>query len=170
MLQNIIHFILYFFIYSFIGWVGEIIYCSRGKKAVNRGFLFGPICPIYAVGSFFILYLFQYIKNPILLFITGGFLAAGIEYIISVLLEMIFHKRWWDYSFHPFNIKGRVCLLNTFLFGIGSLLICYVIEPLVKSFVSNLNNNATIVVAISLFIFFILDLISSVIHYKKVEK
>ncbi len=132
--------IIFFFIYCFIGWVCEEIYCSIGeKKIVYRGFLHGPYLPIYGFGAMSVLFLLEpFINNIVLLFIAGMISTSIIEYIGSLLLEKIFHIKLWDYSNYFFNINGRVCLLNSTLFGILSLLIVNVIHPYIFRFVNYL--------------------------------
>lgn len=104
--------ILYFFIYAFLGWVSECIYCSIGhKKIINRGFLNGPVCPIYGFGALIVIFFLKRYENNVLeLFLYGIIVTSILEYITGYLLEMIFNTTWWDYSRKKFNIKGRVCL------------------------------------------------------------
>ena len=116
-------FILYFAIYSILGWGCEVIYCSLpAKRFINRGFLNGPYCPVYGIGALIVLYLLEpYKTSPFLVFLLGIFLTSLLEYITSYILEKTFHAHWWDYSKRKYNIYGRVCLLNSTLFGILSL-------------------------------------------------
>lgn len=130
--------IIFFFIYCFIGWVCEEIYCSIGeKKIVYRGFLYGPYLPIYGFGAMTVLFLLSpFINNIVLLFITAMISTSIIEYMGSFLLEKVFHLKLWDYSKNFMNINGRVCLLNSTLFGILSLSIIYIIHPFVTKIVN----------------------------------
>ena len=124
-------YIFYFIIYSFLGWVCEDIYVGVGQgKFVNRGFFYGPYCPIYGFGALVVLILLlPYNKNPILVFFGGVILTSILEYFTSWIMEVLFHERWWDYSSYPFNIHGRVCLRNSLLFGLMALVIIYIIHP-----------------------------------------
>ena len=120
-----------FMIYSFLGWVQEVI---RGiileKKVVNRGFLIGPYCPIYGFGAILmILSLTKYIDDPITLFFMSIILFSFLEYLTSFLLEKIFNARWWDYTHYKFNINGRICLETMIPFGIAGLLAMYFVNP-----------------------------------------
>ena len=136
-------YILYFFIYAFLGWCCECVYCSLGdKKVVNRGFLNGPICPIYGFGALAIIYLLNdYIGDWAIVFTMGLIMTSILEYVTSVILEFLFHSTWWDYSNRMFNINGRVCLKNSILFGIMSVVLMEIIHPMVVRFVENININ-----------------------------
>jgi len=134
--------IIFFFIYCIIGWICEEIYCSfLEKKVVNRGFLNGPYLPIYGFGAIIVLYLLKpFIDNIIILFFVAVVVTSIIEYGGSFILETIFHIKLWDYSSKFMNINGRVCLLNSLLFGILSVVIIYLIHPFVSFFVYSLSD------------------------------
>lgn len=139
--------VLYFFLYSFIGWVMETILCSiLEKHFVNRGFLNGPICPIYGCGVLLILLCLMPVKERIatlwlalpLVFVVGVVLASVLEYVTSWLMEKLFHARWWDYSTHKFNLNGRICLDTSLAWGVLSILLVYLIQPALASLVGML--------------------------------
>ena len=122
---------LLFLMYSFTGWAIEVIgkLIEKGKF-VNRGFLVGPYCPIYGVGCIsMILLLNRYIKDPFTLFIMSILLFSFLEYFTSYFMEKIFKIRWWDYSRRKFNINGRICLETMIPFGLGGMLIMYIVNP-----------------------------------------
>lgn len=150
---------LVFITYSFFGYICEIIFSSIAqKKIVNRGFLCGPYCPIYGVGSIFILFtLLRFKDDPIIVFILGAIITSALEYFTSFLLEKIFHNKWWDYSKYVCNINGRICLQNTLLFGFGSLLIIYMADPFVTDLLSKLSVKATNISAILIACIFFID-------------
>lgn len=126
-------YLFWLFVYSFLGWFYESILCSvTEKKIVNRGFLTGPICPIYGCGAVIVIIFLTPIKNPIALFLAGMILTCSVEYITSWLLEKIFHARWWDYSEHKLNINGRVCALGAIVFGTFSVVLLEWIHPYVR--------------------------------------
>ncbi|MGL4607906.1 MAG: putative ABC transporter permease [Eubacteriaceae bacterium] len=131
----------YFILYAIIGWICEVIFCSIPKKKfINRGFLTGPYCPIYGVGAIVIVIILgPYTRNPFEVFIVGLLSTSLLEYITSWGMEKLFHAKWWDYSAHKFNINGRVCLKNSFLFGIMSLVLMYFVHPLVQGFIENFS-------------------------------
>lgn len=154
-----------FMLFSLFGYIAEMTMCIIvDHKITNRGFLCGPIIPIYGVGSLFlILFLDPFKNNPFLVFFFGIIITTTIEYLTSYLLEKIFHNRWWDYSQNKFNLNGRICLLNSSLFGFGSLAIIYLANPIFQDFLNQINPTALIIVATICFIIFLLDVIYSCI-------
>lgn len=122
---------LQFFIYAFLGWLCECIYCSFPKrKWINRGMLQGPYCPIYGFGAIFVAGLLRpYDSKPWLVFVLGVVITSVLEYVTSYILERLFHTKWWDYEGKFLNINGRVCFRNSFLFGMLSLFVVYVLDP-----------------------------------------
>lgn len=152
-----------FIIYSFIGYISEIIFVSlENKKITNRGFLCGPICPIYGVGGLLMWFFLKDYNNDIVaIFCLGALLATIIEYITGWALEKIFHNKWWDYSNNKFNVDGRVCLLNTILFGIAAVIVVKLGGPLMNCLLGGLSKNVIIIIAILLMALFILDMIYS---------
>lgn len=156
---------LIFYFCSFIGYLLEVFWCYLGsKKFVNRGFLCGPMIPIYGLGAVLILFcLLRYYEDPVVVFVFGVIITSALEYFTSFLLEKIFHNKWWDYSNRKYNINGRVCLQNSFAFGILSLLIIYVVSPGFYFLFSLLDFKIWMVLAIILTVIFLLDVIYSVI-------
>lgn len=142
-MSDISCYIFYFIVYSFLGWVCEDIYVGVGEgKFVNRGFFYGPYCPIYGFGALIVLvFLLPYNSNPILVFLGGIILTSVLEYFTSWIMEVLFHERWWDYSSYPFNIHGRVCLRNSLLFGLMALVIVYIVHPYINGFFTFLYSN-----------------------------
>lgn len=117
-----------YFIYSFIGWCAEVcIAAVHKRKFINRGFVAGPLCPIYGTGAVaFAVFLPDLKDNFFFLFLGGAILASFIEFITGVLLEKIFHKKWWNYSNIRFNFDGYICLRYSLLWGLFAvLLICF---------------------------------------------
>lgn len=150
---------LYFMIYSMLGWTIESIFVSiTNKRIINSGFLMGPYCPIYGLGAFIVLFILSsFHDNFILLFILSFLLTSILEYFTSYLLEKIFGILWWDYSKMKFNIKGRVCLINSILFGFMSLFVTYIVHPMIYTFIENNSNTSLRFMFIFLFIIFIID-------------
>lgn len=110
---------LYFFTYSFIGWLYESFITSVGsRRIVNRGFLNGPYCPIYGFGALLFVWLTSFTINPLALFFLGGTLACILEYLTSFAMEKMFRARWWDYSDRFLNLNGRICLAGFVIFGL----------------------------------------------------
>ncbi|MCR4674960.1 MAG: hypothetical protein K5675_08105 [Lachnospiraceae bacterium] len=124
-------YIIKFIIFSFIGWIYECTYCTiTTGHWDNRGFLFGPICPIYGIGALGAMVVFNEIPvfhggdTPMWkVFFICMFGSAVLEYIVSFILEKRFHAMWWDYSNVPFNIKGRICLPASLGFGVAGVVL-----------------------------------------------
>jgi uncharacterized membrane protein len=156
---------LLFLMYSFIGYICEIICSSIAqKKLVNRGFLCGPYCPIYGIGSLFVLAaLLRFKSDPVLVFILGAIITSALEYFTSFLLEKIFHNKWWDYDNYKGNINGRICLQNTLLFGLGSLVIIYMGDPFTTKVLGSLSSMTINITAICFAFIFIIDCVYSFI-------
>ncbi len=136
----------YFVIYSFVGWIVEVIYQALKKgKIINRGFLNGPVCPIYGFGMVAVLLFFDYIDigdlqeaSGIFLFGIGVLFSTAIELFGGWALDKLFHTKWWDYSKEKYNLHGYICLKFSIIWGIGVVFIMHVIHPLVQKFSVNL--------------------------------
>lgn len=154
---------IYFFLYAIIGWMCEVVYCSiPEKKFINRGFLNGPYCPIYGVGALIIItFLMPYISDPILVFFIGVILTSTLEYVTSWGMEKLFHAKWWDYSDHKFNINGRVCLLNSILFGLLCVVLMYIVHPIVNDLVNSFSSFWIQIIATAAAVLFLSDLVES---------
>lgn len=132
--------VLCFFAYSFLGWLCECLYCSiPERKFINRGFLAGPYCPIYGCGALLVLHvLYPYKHNLALMFLMGFIMSSMLEYVTSYLMEIIFHTKWWDYTSYPFNIHGRICLRNSLLFAVMTIVVLYGVQPFTLRFISRI--------------------------------
>lgn len=157
---NYVLYILCFFIYSFLGWICESIYCSIGnKRIINRGFLSGPICPIYGFGALAIIFLLNgFMDNTSLLFLYGIIITSVLEYIAGFFLEKIFNTRWWDYSKKMCNIKGRICLKNSILFGVLCVLLMQIMHPILSRFITLLPILLLIALVVLITTIFFIDL------------
>lgn len=131
MLEKIALIAIYFFFYSALGWLVESIYCSiAAGKIINRGFLTGPICPIYGTGAVVMTLVLAPLKEyPILVFIVGLVVCDIVEFATSYIMEKLFHARWWDYSNKWLNIQGRICFRHSMYWGIASVLFIYFVHP-----------------------------------------
>lgn len=163
------HYFLIFMIYSFIGWLMEVILTMvKTGKFVNRGFLIGPYCPIYGCGCFLITYFLRpYSENFIIVLILSIVICMILEYITSYLMEKLFKARWWDYSDQKLNINGRVCLETAVPFGIGALLIMYIIHPIILKIFSVFNDDLFVLIALLIFVVFIID---NIVSFKIISK
>jgi len=164
--MELLYWFFFFIIYSFIGWLYESTLCSiTGKKLVNRGFLNGPICPVYGVGAVLIIYTFYGDQMKILpLFLSSIVLTTAVEYLTSVILERLFHAKWWDYTGRPFNIHGRVFLLGAIVFATLSVLVVTYVHPIISSFIRSLSPNVLVMTGSFIFIIFMMDLFFTVRH------
>jgi len=163
-MEILVYGFLIFFFSSFIGYFLEVFWVYLGsKKLVNRGFLCGPIIPIYGIGAVLILFcLFRYYDDPIVVFVFGLIITSALEYFVSFLMEKLFHNKWWDYSELPYNLNGRICLKNSLAFGILSIIIIYLVAPLFVMFFNLFSFKTWSIIAIVLFILVMLDTIYSV--------
>ena len=157
---------IYWIIYAFLGWIVETTYVSVPKgHFVERGFLFGPVIPIYAFGALFILYfLMPFSAHPLFIFCLGLLLTSALEYITSFVMEKIFDMRWWDYSERKFNINGRICLRNSILFGLLSVFLVDFIHPFVQNLLSHFTNRQLEYFALISFILVTIDFTLSLIN------
>lgn len=135
---SLYYMMMYFFIYAFLGWVQEVIFATlKTGKFVNRGFLNGPVCPIYGVGmAVCVLLLNPLAEKWWLLILVGGALATFLELITGFVLDKIFKTKWWDYSKEPFNFKGYVCLRFAVIWGLAVLLVFKTLVPLTDKLIS----------------------------------
>lgn len=132
---------LFFIIYAVIGWVTEIIYQAVSKGiVVNRGFLNGPVCPIYGFGSLFVILLvktlgidYSSFSSDTKVFLLGMLLSTMLELVGGYALLKIFHARWWDYSTKPFNFHGYICLEFSIIWGFGILIVVRKIQPFIET-------------------------------------
>ena len=121
-----------FSVYSFIGWCGEAAMAAvRRHKFVNRGFVSGPLCPVYGAGAAAVaVFLPELHDRLFFLFLGGMIVTTFVEYLTGRLLELIFHRKWWDYSDEKFNLDGYVCLKNSAIWGLCSVLMICFFDPL----------------------------------------
>lgn len=130
--------ILYFFVYGFLGWCTEVAFAAcKERKFVNRGFLNGPICPIYGIGvGIVVQFLTPYQDNLLALYVTSVVLVTALEWVTGFILEKVFHNKWWVYSKMPLNLNGYVCLLFSLIWGVACVVIVEFIHPLIHKVLS----------------------------------
>ena len=157
-----LYFIL-FIVYSFIGWIIETsdVWIEE-KQLMNRGFLFGPFCPIYGVCSVVMILLLKNVKNLFTLYILCVLICTAAEYATGSIMEKIFNAKWWDYSKNKFNIKGRICLRNCLLFGLAGFLLIRFVNVYVLNIIHKINPDALNIIFYTLFIVFIIDFGTSI--------
>ena len=152
--------LLLFVTYAFIGWLQEVILgLFQHGKFINRGFLIGPICPIYGFGTVFMtLTLTQYKDSPIVVFALAIMSCSILEYFTSYIMEKLFNNRWWDYSEMKFNINGRICLETMVPFGIGALLMMYAGNPILIPLIESIPLNIRYIIILTLIVIAIVDI------------
>ena len=159
--MSIYYSILYFFVYGFLGWCTEVIFAAfKQHRFVNRGFLNGPICPIYGVGvTLVIACLEAFQSNLLLLYISSVILVTVLEGVTGWAMDKLFHNKWWDYSKLPFNIGGYVCLLFSLSWGVACVFIVYFVHPLIHQVLSLIPHTAGIALIAILGIALLSDMI-----------
>ena len=175
-MDNLIKYVLLFFFYSAAGWLLESIYCSIGeKRIINRGFLTGPLCPIYGTAALVMTILIYnpFKDRPLMIFLLGIVLCDIVEFITSYIMEKLFSARWWDYTYEFLNIGGRICLKHTLYWGIISVAFVRVLHPAVENLYAKINGDYLIYILIAVLAIFTLDLINAVrkaLDIRKLEK
>jgi uncharacterized membrane protein len=157
---------VWFLVYSFLGWCFETVYCTATQRQwANRGFLYGPICPIYGFGAIaisIIIDLLDFNHIPTLtawqVFLISMVGSAIMEYLTSWALEKWFHAYWWDYSNLPFNLNGRICLPASLLFGCAGVFIVFKLYPFISSHTTSIPPLAMEGISLALMALFAADL------------
>ena len=163
--------LLYFIIYSFLGWIMESTFRTiKEKKIINTGFLKGPFCPIYGFGAIIMfLFLDQFENKPILLFFIAMIILTIWEYIVGVLLEKIFKTKYWDYSDHKFNFQGRICLTNSIYWGLLGVVFVKYIHPFIQGIISKVDIQILYYISSIITVVFLVDMIASIIKVKNIS-
>ena len=154
-----------YMIYSFIGWCGEVVVAAvKRHRFVNRGAVSGPFCPIYGLGAAVVAVFFPELKgNPLFLFLGGMVVNTFVEYVTGRIMEVSLHKKWWDYSDQKFNLGGYVCLKTSVLWGICTVLMIYVLNPVFTGLVGLIPKLWGEIILWVLFGLLIVDFIGTVI-------
>lgn len=152
MYYNAGQWMLFFYIYCFLGWLWESTYVSvRRREWVNRGFMHGPFLPIYGSGAIVILFTtLAFRENLWMIYLLGMISATILEYFTGAAMEKLFHVRYWDYTGHRFNLKGRVCLSVSLGWGLFSVLLVKFIHPVVENLVIAVPPTIADIAALSL--------------------
>lgn len=160
--------ILFFFIFSFVGWLWEVLlYLVRDGILVNRGVMYGPWLPIYGTGCTIIILLTRFknirkmLKKPFITFIVISILCSVIEYFTSWYIEKTTGLRYWDYTGVFGNINGRICLECSIFFGLGGSLCVYIVAPFLERQIQKLTNKVKITICTLLITIFFIDHIYS---------
>ena len=168
-------YIVFFYIYAFLGWLIDvsIVFVSDGVLE-NRGFLYEPICPMYGFAALVLVLLAQRLNGKgslIKRIILATLWCSILEYLTSLILEVCFGIRWWDYSKQPYNIQGRVCLAASAFWGLLSVIFMKDIHPFIakkmRKISSKLSNKAKNVIIFTVLTGTVVDLVISIINYLK---
>ena len=169
---NVYQLLMLFLIYSFLGWCVEVSFVAvTTGRVVNRGFLNGPVCPIYGVGMLGALLLLEPVSgNLVLLFFLGMLLCTLVELIGGWILEKAFHTRWWDYTDKPFNLGGYICLGFSIMWGFAVTFAVRLIHPLIFSLVCWLPHLLGWILIGVLYALFLIDFVLTLITVVGIRK
>ena len=160
---SLLQWMLFFYIYCFFGWIIESTYVSVCTgNWVNRGFMRGPVIPIYGTGAVIVLFaVIPFRTSPILVFIVGTVAASILEFVTGFVMERIYKVRYWDYSDKPFNLCGYICLFNSLCWGVLSILLIYLVHSWIEKGVLFLNELVLLSIDSGISSLFIVDLFNS---------
>lgn len=158
--MGIYEILAYFFVYGVLGWCVEVAFAAvKEGRFVNRGFLNGPICPIYGVGVVSVIFSLQgFSESLLILYLASAVLVTFIEWLTGYVMDRIFHQKWWDYSGQPLNIGGYVCLPFSLIWGVFCVFIVKCFQPFVAHLIGYIPHIAGIVILVILSIAMIADL------------
>lgn len=165
-------FIWLFLIYSFLGWCAEVAAHAVTKgKFINRGVLNGPYCPIYGFGMVLVIICLTPIEyNLILLFIGATILTTVLELVTGVVLEQVFHTKWWDYSNQKYNLKGYICLKYSIVWGAACVVVMKIIDPLIVDFIKIIPQLLGQILIIIFLLIMLADMITMIISLTGMSK
>lgn len=161
-----------FLIYAFLGWCTEVAYAAFIQgKFVNRGFLNGPVCPIYGFGAVMVIALLYPLKGDVFItFLCSVVITSVLEYLTGYALDKIFSDKWWDYSDCRFNLNGYICLKFSIAWGVVCLFDVYVIHPAVIAVLTVIPKPVTLVFVFVLYGVLISDAVLTVTETVKIKK
>ena len=158
---SLYHVLAFFLIYSCTGWCLEVIFAAATTgQLVNRGFLNGPVCPIYGFGMIIVLFALTPLQDSVLLLYIGGvILPSALELLGGWALYKLYHTRWWDYSDFPFNIGGYICLQFSLLWGVGTLVVMRIVHPVIAGLVDMVPPFIGLIVMCVLYVVYAADVV-----------
>lgn len=161
-----------FFIYGFIGWCTEVAYVGLCTgRFVNRGFLNGPICPIYGFGVLLVVVVLTPLKdNFFILFLGSLILTTAIEFLTGFILEKVFHNKWWDYSDQPFNVCGYICLKFSIMWGLACTFVMEIVHPVIYKIIHIFPHIPGLIIMIVLLAVFVCDIVITISTILKFNK
>ncbi len=157
-----------FLIYAFLGWCAEVIFhtVTVGDFA-NRGFLNGPVCPIYGVGAAAVISVLSRVDNTVIMFFVSMVLTSLLELITGFVLKKIYHTSWWDYSDKPFNIGGYICLEFSILWGFACVGVMKLLHPVVMDFIHIIPDVLGLILLIFFLAVFAADIVVTILAMNK---
>lgn len=166
---DLYHIVHWFLVYSILGWVVESIYMSIcNRRLTNRGFVFGPICPIYGIGALTVYFLLRrFADNYLLLYLLGCIIPTAIEYITAQVMLAVFGEVWWDYRDKPYNYQGILCLESTIAWGFYTLCLFLFLQKGVEAIVDSYSFEMGCVMGTVVLTAFIMDFLHSLYKVKK---
>lgn len=167
------HLSWFFILYSFIGWCIEVIFCSVDTgKFVNRGFLNGPVCPIYGFGGVILVLLLSPISegNILVLYVGSVLICSLLELVAGWALKRLFHTSWWDYSDIPFNIGGYICLKFSLLWGIAGVVLMRVGHPLIAGLVDLIPTLFGWILLIFFYLILVVDVVVTTVAVRSLNR
>lgn len=169
---SLLNYLWFFVIYAFLGWGLEVTFQTvTVGKFINRGFLNGPVCPIYGFGMITLLYfLSPFRNNLVLLFIGAVILTSILEYITGFVLEKLFDDKWWDYSDLPFNLHGYISLSFSLAWGLAAIFVIQLIHPAIEKISSLLDNGLGNFMLFILILYFLADFTVTLLSILKIKK
>lgn len=164
MIYNWIEMLLIFAVYAILGWVTEVVFFTlKTGTFVNRGFLNGPLCPLYGFGVLGVLLIMYPIQDNILLLFIGSMaFCTAIELITGIVLEKLFHDTWWDYTDQPFNFKGYICLRFSIMWGIACVSVIRILHPGIMKGIDCLHFGVAVFLICAFYIYVVCDLFVTV--------
>lgn len=167
---------------SFLGWVYESVWKSILQNGfVNSGFLHGFYLPVYGFGGLLLIFslkkimdktpanvFLKYIIKPIVMFLLITILVSALEYVVSYIMELMFHQRWWDYSNLPYNINGRVALSNSLILGSLGFVFVYIVHPLMKFLCGKVSPKVLNIVALLIMLMIGTDTVITILEMYKI--
>lgn len=172
MIFTLNEFVLLFFIYSFLGWCVEVAFVAvTSGRIENRGFLNGPVCPIYGCGMLGVLVALAPVKSNVwLLFFGGMIICSAVELFGGWILDKIFHMRWWDYSKNKFNIGGYICLAFSIMWGIAVVFAVRFVHTPIMAIVKKIPKTAQLIIITVFVVIFIIDMVATLKNLIGIKK
>ena len=161
--MGIYEILAYFFVYGVLGWCVEVAFAAvKEGRFVNRGFLNGPICPIYGVGVVSVIFSLQgFSESLLILYLASAVLVTFIEWLTGYVMDRIFHQKWWDYSGQRFQFEGHICLKYSVIWGLSALLAIFVLNPIFLTLVDLIPRTAGEIALLVVYILLGVDFVGS---------